>query len=66
MLISIGGNEILKRPLIDLTKNEYLNVDTTSFPKYHGLMPSFWVLNFSFSIITGINIILEINYYNEQ
>ena len=44
LLISIGGNEIFKRPLIDLTEHGCLNLHTALLPKYRGLMPSFWVL----------------------
>lgn len=44
LLISIGGNEIFKRPLIDLAKDGCLNLHTAPLPKYRGLMPSFWVL----------------------
>jgi methionyl-tRNA formyltransferase len=44
LLISIGGNEIFKRPLIDLAALGCLNLHTSPLPKYRGLMPSFWVL----------------------
>ena len=44
LLISIGGNEIFKRPLIDLAELGCLNLHTAPLPKYRGLMPSFWVL----------------------
>ena len=44
LLISIGGNEIFKRPLIELPKLGCLNLHTAPLPKYRGLMPSFWVL----------------------
>ncbi|MFL2726075.1 MAG: methionyl-tRNA formyltransferase [Gammaproteobacteria bacterium] len=44
ILISIGGNEIFKKPLIELAKNGCLNLHTAPLPKYRGLMPSFWVL----------------------
>jgi len=44
LLISIGGNEIFKRPLIDLAEHGCLNLHTAPLPKYRGLMPSFWVL----------------------
>jgi methionyl-tRNA formyltransferase len=44
LLISIGGNEIFKRPLIDLAEYGCLNLHTAPLPKYRGLMPSFWVL----------------------
>ena len=44
LLISIGGNEIFKRPLINLAQHGCLNLHTAPLPKYRGLMPSFWVL----------------------
>jgi methionyl-tRNA formyltransferase len=42
--ISIAGNEIFRRPLIDLAPLGCLNLHTALLPKYRGLMPSFWVL----------------------
>lgn len=44
LLISIAGNEIFKKPLIELAPNGCLNLHTALLPKYRGLMPSFWVL----------------------
>ncbi len=44
LLISIGGNQIFKLPLIQLAKKGCLNLHTALLPKYRGLMPSFWVL----------------------
>lgn len=44
LLISIAGNEIFKKPLIDLAPQGCLNLHTALLPKYRGLMPSFWVL----------------------
>ena len=44
LLISIGGNEIFKKPLINLAKYGCLNLHTSLLPKYRGLMPTFWVL----------------------
>ncbi|MDC0465038.1 formyltransferase family protein [Pseudomonadales bacterium] len=44
LLISIGGNEIFRKPLIELAENGCLNLHTAPLPKYRGLMPSFWVL----------------------
>ena len=44
LLISIGGNEIFKTPLINLAELGCLNLHTAPLPKYRGLMPSFWVL----------------------
>lgn len=44
LLISIAGNQIFKRSLIDLAPEGCLNLHTALLPKYRGLMPSFWVL----------------------
>lgn len=44
LLISIAGNQIFKKPLIDLAPEGCLNLHTALLPKYRGLMPSFWVL----------------------
>ncbi|USD38675.1 methionyl-tRNA formyltransferase [Ferrimonas sp. SCSIO 43195] len=44
LLISIAGNEIFRKPLIDLAPHGCLNLHTALLPKYRGLMPSFWVL----------------------
>ena len=44
LLISVLGNQIFRRPLIDLAPSGCLNLHTALLPKYRGLMPSFWVL----------------------
>ena len=44
LLISIAGNEIFRKPLIELAPHGCLNLHTALLPKYRGLMPSFWVL----------------------
>jgi methionyl-tRNA formyltransferase len=44
LLISVAGNEIFKKPLINLAPKGCLNLHTALLPKYRGLMPSFWVL----------------------
>lgn len=44
ILLSVAGNEIFKRPLIELAPKGCLNLHTALLPKYRGLMPSFWVL----------------------
>ena len=44
ILISIAGNEIFKRPLIELAPQGCLNLHTGLLPKYRGLMPTFWAL----------------------
>ena len=44
LLISIAGNQIFKKDLINLAPKGCLNLHTAMLPKYRGLMPSFWVL----------------------
>ncbi len=44
LLISIAGNQIFKRGVIELAPKGCLNLHTALLPKYRGLMPSFWVL----------------------
>ena len=43
-LVSILGNQIFKKPLIDLAPQGCINLHTALLPKYRGLMPTFWVL----------------------
>lgn len=44
LLVSIAGNQIFKKPIINLAKKGCINLHTALLPKYRGLMPSFWVL----------------------
>lgn len=44
LLISIAGNQIFKKPIIELAPKGCLNLHTSLLPKYRGLMPTFWVL----------------------
>lgn len=44
LLVSILGNQIFKKPLLDLAPKGCINLHTALLPKYRGLMPSFWVL----------------------
>ena len=44
LLVSVLGNEIFKKPIINLAKKGCINLHTALLPKYRGLMPSFWVL----------------------
>ena len=44
LIISILGNQIFKKPLIDLAPKGCINLHTSLLPKYRGLMPTFWVL----------------------
>tara|TARA_Y200000002_G_C22642281_1_gene647564 strand:+ start:594 stop:1358 length:765 start_codon:yes stop_codon:yes gene_type:complete len=44
LLLSILGNQIFKKQIIELAPKGCLNLHTALLPKYRGLMPSFWVL----------------------
>jgi len=44
LLVSILGNQIFKKPLIDLAPKGCINLHTALLPKYRGLMPTFWVM----------------------
>ena len=44
LIISILGNQIFKKPLIELPPLGCINLHTARLPKYRGLMPTFWVL----------------------
>lgn len=44
ILISILGNEIFRKPIIQLAPKGCLNLHSALLPKYRGLMPTFWVL----------------------
>ncbi len=44
ILVSILGNEIFKKELIELAPKGILNLHSSLLPKYRGLMPTFWVL----------------------
>lgn len=44
LLLSILGNQIFKKPIIELAPKGCLNLHTALLPKYRGLMPTFWVL----------------------
>ena len=46
VLVSILGNEIFRRPIIDLAPRGCLNLHSALLPKYRGLMPAFWVMRF--------------------
>lgn len=55
LLISIAGNQIFKKPLIELAPEGCLNLHTALLPKYRGLMPSFWVLKNN-ETYTGVSV----------
>jgi len=44
LLISILGNQIFKKPLLELAPKGCINLHTALLPKYRGLMPTFWVM----------------------
>ena len=44
LLISVAGNQIFKKPIIELAPKGCLNLHTALLPKYRGLMPTFWVM----------------------
>ena len=44
LLVSILGNQIFKKPLIDLAPKGCINLHTALLPEYRGLMPTFWVM----------------------
>lgn len=44
LLISIAGNQIFRKKLLDIPTKGTLNLHTALLPKYRGLMPTFWVL----------------------
>ena len=44
MIISILGNEIFKKEIINLPKIGLINLHSSLLPKYRGLMPTFWAL----------------------
>lgn len=44
LLVSVAGNQIFHRPLLDLAPKGCINLHTALLPRYRGLMPTFWVL----------------------
>lgn len=44
LLVSIQGNEVFKKPLIEIAPKGCINLHTALLPKYRGLMPTFWVI----------------------
>lgn len=44
LIISIAGNQIFRKKLINIPSLGLLNLHSALLPKYRGLMPSFWVL----------------------
>ena len=44
LLVSVAGNQIFRKPLIELAPKGCLNLHSALLPKYRGLMPTFWAL----------------------
>ena len=44
LMVSILGNQIFKKPLLELAPKGCINLHTALLPKYRGLMPTFWVM----------------------
>ena len=44
VLVSVAGNQIFKRPLLDIPPKGTINLHSAPLPRYRGLMPTFWVL----------------------
>lgn len=44
LLISVLGNQIFKKPLLNIAPKGCINLHTAMLPKYRGLMPTFWVM----------------------
>ena len=55
--MSIAGNQIFKRKLLDVATHGCINLHTALLPKYRGLMPSFWVLK-NGETHTGVSVFL--------
>lgn len=55
LLISILGNEIFKKQLIQLAPKGCINVHSSLLPKYRGLLPTFWVLKNN-ELFTGVSV----------
>ncbi|MEQ9423181.1 MAG: formyltransferase family protein [Cyclobacteriaceae bacterium] len=55
LLVSIAGNQIFKKALINLAIKGCINLHTSLLPKYRGLMPSFWVLK-NHETETGVSV----------
>ena len=44
LIISVLGNEIFKKSILELPKNGCINLHTSHLPKYRGMMPTFWTM----------------------
>ena len=57
LLVSILGNQIFKKKLINLAPKGCINLHTSLLPKYRGLMPTFWVLKNN-EKFTGVSVFI--------
>jgi methionyl-tRNA formyltransferase len=57
LLISASGNEIFRRPLLELARHGCINLHAALLPKYRGLMPSFWILH-NRERLSGVSVFL--------
>lgn len=57
LLVSVAGNQIFRRPLLELAPKGCLNLHTALLPKYRGLMPTFWALK-NGETETGVSVFL--------
>lgn len=55
VLVSIAGNQIFRKRLINLAPKGCINLHTALLPKYRGLMPTFWVLKNN-EKMTGVSV----------
>jgi methionyl-tRNA formyltransferase len=44
LLVSVAGNQVFRRPLIELAPRGCLNGHSALLPRHRGLMPTFWAL----------------------
>jgi methionyl-tRNA formyltransferase len=57
LLVSIGGNQIFKKKIIETVPCGILNLHTSLLPRYRGLMPTFWALK-NGETETGVSVFL--------
>jgi methionyl-tRNA formyltransferase len=55
LLVSVAGNQIFRRALIELAPRGCLNVHSALLPRHRGLMPTFWALKHGDSE-TGVSV----------
>ena len=55
LLVSVAGNQVFRRPLIELAPRGCLNVHSALLPRHRGLMPTFWALKHGDSE-TGVSV----------